>query len=75
MSAWVERAWKLALGRAPSEEEKKDSLDLIGLLAQQDATQMPEAPEALRPLPASEAAALTKFCLTLFNMNEFLYID
>jgi hypothetical protein len=36
---------------------------------------MPNMPEALQQLPSKEAAALTKLCLGLFNLNEFIYID
>ncbi len=32
-AAWVDRAWNLALGRPPSEEEKNDALELLEKLA------------------------------------------
>ena len=34
-----------------------------------------EPPPELAALPAARAAALSKLCLALFNLNEFLYID
>jgi cell division protease FtsH len=75
MVAWVQRAWRLSLGRLPSAEERQDSLKLIQALATESSDPMPNMPEALQQLPPKEAAALTKLCLGLFNLNEFIYID
>ena len=33
------------------------------------------AAEILRKLSPEDASALVKFCLTLFNLNEFIYVD
>jgi hypothetical protein len=52
--AQIERAWRMALGRAPTSEE----------LAQATKIVMRDAKSGLENL-----------CLTLFNLNEFLYID
>ncbi|MBC8165643.1 MAG: PSD1 domain-containing protein [Bryobacteraceae bacterium] len=55
---WVDAAWRLTLGRPPSEAEKE---------------------RALRSFSAGASAKpsddLTRLCLVLFNMNEFLYVD
>ena len=34
-----------------------------------------DAPPELAKLAPARAAALTKFCLALFNLNEFVYVD
>ncbi len=51
--AWVEQAWRVALGRAPA------------------------AQELTRALPglAEDPGALSRLCLVLLNMNEFVYAD
>jgi Protein of unknown function (DUF1553)/Protein of unknown function (DUF1549) len=76
-SAWVERAWRLALGRAPTKQESAEAERLIDTLERDEAKAMPlkDAPAELATLPPARAAALTKFCLALFNLNEFIYID
>ena len=75
LAARVKRAWRLSLGRFPTTEEEKDSLELIRALVAEGSDSLPNMPEGLRALPPKEAAALTKFCLSLFNLNEFMYID
>ncbi len=47
----VESAWKLALGRAPSVQEKEEGVRLVSRLS------------------------LEKFCLALFNLSEFSFVD
>ena len=76
-AGWVERAWNLALSRPPSEEEKIDALALLDSLAARrvDTGDSSEMPDALAELPPARAEAMTKLCVTLFNLNEFLYID
>jgi hypothetical protein len=64
-AAWVERAWRVALGRAPSEEEKREALRLLDALAAKGAAKPQESPPA----------ALAKLCLAIFNLNEFAYAD
>ncbi|MEZ6072839.1 MAG: hypothetical protein R3C10_21900 [Pirellulales bacterium] len=34
-----------------------------------------ELPESLRALPPERAAALVKFCLGVYNLNEFTFVD
>jgi hypothetical protein len=76
-SAWVERAWRLALGRAPTREESAEAEHLIDTLERDGgkAMRLKDGPAELAALPPARAAALTKFCLALFNLNEFTYID
>jgi hypothetical protein len=76
-SSWVDNAWRLALGRAPSAQEKREALELMEALAKsrvgtEDVT---ELPATLAQIPAARAAALTKLCLLVFNLHEFTYID
>jgi hypothetical protein len=75
--ALVERAWHLALARGPTKEEMTEAQRLIDAL-ERDADQSilsKDAPAELAALPPARAAALTKFCLALLNLNEFTYID
>jgi len=50
-ASWVEGAWRLALGRAPTAVEREQGVALIARLS------------------------LEKFCLSVFNLNEFAFID
>jgi hypothetical protein len=59
-AAWVQTAWKRALGRAPSADERQKALDFL-------ASHVGGG--------AHTASGLTELCLMLFNMNEFIYID
>jgi hypothetical protein len=58
--AWVQAAWSRALGRAPSVEEQQKALDFLA---------------SHQARGEHTASGLTELCLTLFNMNEFIYID
>ena len=58
----IERAYRIALGRPPLDEERKIALDVLN--------RMKEAASG-----AGNLAALTKFCRGLFNSAAFLYID
>ena len=74
---WIERAWRLALGRSPSSQEMREALELVESLAQKPAEQKEwsDLPAALSKIPLARAAALTKLCLSIFNLSEFAYID
>jgi hypothetical protein len=72
---WVDRAWRLALARAPTKEESVEARRLIENLERSKGRPSKEAPPELASLPPARAAALTEFCLGLFNLNEFTYID
>jgi hypothetical protein len=69
------------LGRAPSEEEMQRG---SAFLARQEAMLSHEKRPVARlavPIPATKsisptaAAALVDYCIALFNVNEFLYLD
>jgi hypothetical protein len=58
-SAWVDSAWSAALAREPSPTEKQEALALMEKLKDDN----------------DPAAALAQLCLTIFNLNEFAYVD
>jgi Protein of unknown function (DUF1553)/Protein of unknown function (DUF1549) len=58
----VRHAFRLALGRAPTESETAAALDFLNT-----------APDG-EPAP-TEAAAWTEFCRALFNLNAFVYVE
>ena len=76
-AAWVDRAWRLTLGRPPTPEEAREGLQLLEDLSRAGSAGAPldETPPALAALPPARAAALTKLCLMLFNLNEFIFVD
>jgi hypothetical protein len=76
----VERAYRLALGRAPDSQERDALLNYlqreVGLLRAEHA---PEETSSHKPLvssgdPAYESAVVN-LCHALLNLNEFLYVD
>ncbi len=75
---WVDTAWRIALARNPSPQEKSEALEMMAKLEQvppvkRDATN--PLPEELAKLGNARAEALTKLCLTIFNLDEFVYVD
>lgn len=75
--AQVRRAWLLALGRPATDEEVSEAVELLKRLeaTDPDAPPIEQSPAELAKLPSARAAALTKFCLTVLNLNEFVYVD
>ena len=75
-SAQVDRAWRVALGRAPSEREATSAVELLRRLEAEELA-LPKAhmPESLASVPASRAQALSKVCLALYNLSEFAFVD
>ena len=73
--AWVDRAWALAFARPPSETERAEAVELLDALAQGQGSGPVDASAALAKLPPARAAALVKLCLSLFNLNEFAFVD
>ncbi len=77
----IELAYRRALGRRPDPIENRLALEFLRALTAQikAAGRLPADLALPRPLPrdASPAAAasLTAFCLSLFNVNEFVYLD
>jgi hypothetical protein len=72
----IDRAYRLALARAPRAEELQLGLEF---LRDQRARAIAKNPPAVPPGAAAESdshrAALKAFCLVLFNLNEFVYLD
>lgn len=69
-AAWVEKGWEIALGRTPTEAEKQKALGMVGPV-----TVASVAGGHAADAPRDSRHALTKLCLILFNLNEFIYID
>ena len=67
---WVQAAWRLALGRAPSLEETEKALELFNQGPGWDKDGGPSNPPEV-----ARASSLAKLGLLMFNMNEFLYLD
>ncbi len=74
---WVDRAWKIALGRAPSDLEQQEALQLLDSLAREyrQSQKESESLDSESPIGSDRLEILTRFCLALMNLNEFLYID
>ena len=74
---WVERAWRIALARGPSPQERREALQLLDSLAQnrRPSGESPESTGSDGPHNPDRLEALTRFCLALMNLNEFLYVD
>jgi hypothetical protein len=79
-SALVDRAYQLALGRSPSESEKRTAVEFLtsqaDLIRQRLQARLTVAlpidmPDGVDP---ALAAALADFCLAMMNRNEFLYV-
>jgi hypothetical protein len=77
----IDTAYWRILARAPSEDERQASLRFVQTSAARIRSSARSASDLLLPsqLPQSadrpSAAALTMFCLSLFNLNEFIYVD
>ena len=74
LATLVDRAWKLALARKPTADELSESIAMIEAL-EKVGDKLDARPDALKSVSAERAAALSKFCLSLFNLHEFSYID
>jgi len=79
--AQVDRAYKLAYSRPPSEEERAAALEFLRRQTHILAERAKKNEKLLVPanLPDGvipvHAAALVDLCHMLFNSNEFLYLD
>lgn len=74
----VERAWRLAFGRAPRGEEFRAALEFLDRqisIIQSQAAAAPTQKSETRPAVAPEDQAMRSLCQTLLSSNEFLYLD
>ncbi|MDB5337065.1 MAG: hypothetical protein JWN70_2684 [Planctomycetaceae bacterium] len=77
----VTLAYQLTLGRSPRADELQTALGFLraeteGLEAtKRPATELAVPDHLPVGVSAESAAALTEFCLALFNLNEFIYVD
>ena len=74
-AARIDRAWRIALGRAPTVEEAASALQLLQKLEEDESVPLGEAPESLAAVTPAQAQALSKLCLALFNLSEFAFVD
>jgi hypothetical protein len=77
-SAWIEKAWGIALSRRPTAQEQQEALAMMQNLAGRGpGEQDPKGPmpEELAKLDPARGEALAKLCLAVFNLDEFIYID
>lgn len=74
-AAQVKRAWRIALGRTPTEIESDSAVRLLATLEQEPAQTLQEHPDSLKSVSPARAAALSQLCLALFNLSEFAFID
>jgi hypothetical protein len=65
-AALIERAYRLALGRPPRDDEARIAGDFL---------RKQEALLRERGRGDAQAAALADFCLAMFNLNEFIYVE
>ncbi|MBI1901737.1 MAG: PSD1 domain-containing protein [Planctomycetia bacterium] len=75
-AAHVARAFRLALGRPPTPEEAR--LSLAYLERQYEAADERDRADGRKTPPTGDEAyrqALASFCLLVFNLNEFVYVD
>jgi hypothetical protein len=79
-STVVQRAYQLALGRLPTEGEKRSAMDFLesqaGLIRPRLQARLSVALPLDMPVGVDPAlaVALADFCLAMMNRNEFLYV-
>lgn len=71
----VERVFWLALGRAPSDEERNASLATLSALAEHWAAHSPDTIDAGAAEQIAAEKALGSFCHAILNSAAFLYVD
>jgi hypothetical protein len=67
----------LALGRPPTPDERKEAMALMETLERAGESKSATASKnsAFSPSPPARVGALSQFCLTVFNLSEFCYVD
>ena len=75
-SAWIDTAWSIALARKPSVQERQEALVLLEKLTGQARTKLKaDSPSEIASLEPAVATGLVQLCLTIFNLNEFIFVD
>jgi len=74
-AAQIDRAWRIALGRPPTDDESVSALRLLKNLEKVSSASLKDPPESLKSVPPVRTQALTKLCLALFNLTEFSFVD
>jgi hypothetical protein len=77
-TAWIDKAWRITLARAPTEQEKREALAMMQKLATQGSGKQDlkdPVPEEFAKIGPARGEALTKLCLAIFNLDEFIYVD
>jgi len=69
--AWIQNGWNLALGRSPSGLEKGKAMEHFSKTQPVSLSHTAEGNSGETFAPK----ALVEFCLMLFNLNEFIYVD
>jgi hypothetical protein len=73
-AAQVDRAWRIALSRAPTVQESDSAVRMLAAL-EENAQPLEDCPEPLKAVSPVHGAALSELCLALFNLSEFAFID
>jgi hypothetical protein len=75
-NTWIETAWNIALSRQPSAQETTEALTLLEKLTVQARTKLKaDARSEIASLEPARATGLIQLCLTIFNLNEFIFVD
>jgi len=74
-AAQVDRAWRIAVGRAPTRQEAASAVALLQALEQEKSPPLTDPPAALKDTSPGRAQALSKLGLVLFNLSEFCFVD
>ena len=70
-AGWVEQAWKIALGRAPTADEKREALELMAAFAAAESADGKGTKKETDAPPVE----LVRLCLGIYNLNEFAFVD
>ena len=74
--ARVDLLWRISFARPPTDAEKREALELLGSASLEGWKERPDnLPASLESIDPAAARALTELCLTVFNLNEFLFVD
>ena len=72
----IDKLWRIALGRPPSDDERASAAALLAELERRPGVlPLTDAPPELASLSAERASAIVTLCLGIFNHSEFLFID